>query len=188
MGGAPIKKQAWERTSVKLIPVFQWRRTRLITRSTQGQGVCILGNLPRPASCEPLSLRLLFLFPGRHGNIGSDWLPRTRGHEAQVIGHKVNLLPSGISLLVAWSWHLVLRIVYQRCFLELGSQSVDQVQPAACFLKVKFYWNTATPIGLRIACGFFSSTKAKLNSFNRCTESKIFTTQPVTEKVGQFLV
>ena len=73
---------------------------------------------------------------------------------------------------------------------ELDSQSVDQVQPAACFLKVKFYWNTATPIGLRIACGFFSSTKAKLNSFNRnCTiKPKLFAISPITRNVHSHLV
>lgn len=60
--------------------------------------------------------------------------------------------------------------------------------------SIKFYWNTAMPIGLCIIYGCFHATTAELNSCLSLPESiwppkpKIVTIWPFTEAVCQFLI
>ena len=54
------------------------------------------------------------------------------------------------------------------------------------FLKIKFYWNTATLIYLHIVYGCFCITTAELSSYDRecmvCKAKNVFTLDPFQEK------
>jgi hypothetical protein len=52
---------------------------------------------------------------------------------------------------------LVAKLSLQERSRHLGfhGQPLSQIEPNAHFLQIKFYWNTATPTHLHIACSAF---------------------------------